>query len=178
MSYGREMVLDIVECDISRFTRTGLTEFFVKLCELIEMEREDLHFWDYHDDPEAYKDAPDHLKGTSAVQFIKTSNITVHTLDAHRTILINIFSCKFFNSKLTEKFCLEFFGGKLDDDGSGMFQRAHSIESIEDLSHCRRCKNPITPEDRYRAIGHISGEVFPVCGTCSDAIHSETSQGD
>ena len=42
--YGKEVVLDIGNCDSSTFTRESLTNFLVKLCDLIDMEREPLYF--------------------------------------------------------------------------------------------------------------------------------------
>jgi S-adenosylmethionine/arginine decarboxylase-like enzyme len=75
------------------------------------MQREDIHFWDYKDDPEEKEKAPRHLKGTSCVQFITTSNITIHTLDDLKKVFINVFSCKDFNSKVVCDFTLEYFGG-------------------------------------------------------------------
>ena len=79
--YGKELILDIHECDPTKFTRDSLTNFFEILCDKIDMVAEDLYFWDYEGYPEEYKKDPDDIKGTSAIQFIRTSNITVHTLD-------------------------------------------------------------------------------------------------
>jgi len=77
------------------------------------MNREDLHFWDYTGEKAEYHKAPIHLKGTSAVQFISTSNITIHTLDEMKRIYLNIFSCKDFNSTIARKFCRDYFKGKV-----------------------------------------------------------------
>ena len=111
--FGEELILDIKHCDISKFNRASLTKFFVQLCDLIDMDREDLHFWDYDGDDEGYEAAPVHLRGTSAIQFIKTSNITVHTLDVLKTIYLNIFSCKPFNKDTVKEFTEAFFDGKV-----------------------------------------------------------------
>jgi S-adenosylmethionine/arginine decarboxylase-like enzyme len=62
-------------------------------CDSIGMERHDLHFWDYEDEPEERERAPDHLAGISAVQFIATSNITIHTLDRSNAVFIDAFTC-------------------------------------------------------------------------------------
>jgi S-adenosylmethionine/arginine decarboxylase-like enzyme len=114
--FGEELILDIKGCDISTFNRASLKKFFVELCYLIDMDREDLHFWDYEGDEEGYEAAPVHLKGTSAIQFIKTSNITVHTLDVMRTIYLNIFSCKSFNKDTVREFTEAFFDGKVTNE--------------------------------------------------------------
>ena len=110
--YGKELILDIHDCETTEFNRKGLTRFFEELCELIDMERCDLHFWDYEGCPEEYEKAPAHLKGTSAIQFIKTSNITVHALDDLKRIYLNIFSCKYFDIRIVRRFTEGFFGGK------------------------------------------------------------------
>ncbi|MDP7601621.1 MAG: S-adenosylmethionine decarboxylase, partial [Rhodospirillales bacterium] len=48
--------------------------------------------------------------GTSAVQFILTSTIVIHTLDQLKAIYINIFSCKVYDPKVAEDFTVEWFG--------------------------------------------------------------------
>ena len=45
-SYGCELLLDLHGYDVSTFTRESLKEYFSKLCEGIDMEQCDLHFWD------------------------------------------------------------------------------------------------------------------------------------
>jgi len=113
-NYGKELILDIHEVEnIHLFNRKGLKKFFIKLCDLIDMNREDLHFWDYVGEEAEYRKAPIHLRGTSAIQFISTSNITIHTLDEMKRIYFNIFSCKDFNSKVVKRFCREYFKGKI-----------------------------------------------------------------
>ena len=113
-SYGKELILDLKNCDVKTFTRKSLKKYFIELCDLIKMECEDLHFWDYKNNPEEYRKAPDHLKGISAIQFIKTSNITIHTLDVSGQCLINIFSCKEFDGTTVILFSEDFFKGKLN----------------------------------------------------------------
>ncbi len=108
-NYGKELILDLHYCNPELFNEKDLTKFFIELCELIGMKREPLHFWAY-EDPEEKAKAPPHLKGTSAVQFISTSNITIHTLDDLKDVYLNIFSCKEFDSSKTVIFCIRFFG--------------------------------------------------------------------
>jgi len=110
-NYGKELVIDIHYCSIKKFNRVGITMFFKLLCKKIDMEREDLHFWDDLNTPEAQKETSPHLVGTSAVQFIKTSNVTIHTLDILKRVYLNIFSCKDFDSEVVKKFCCEYFKG-------------------------------------------------------------------
>ncbi len=108
--FGIELILDLHGCDASTFTRASITEYFEKLCELIDMEREDLHFWDDVGLSEEDKQTSPHMQGTSAVQFILTSSIVIHTLDQLKAIYINIFSCKVYDPKAAEKFTVEWFG--------------------------------------------------------------------
>ncbi len=110
-TYGKELILDLHDCSVSEFNRESIEDYIAKLCALIGMEREDLHFWDYEDDPEGYENAPPHLKGTSAVQFIKTSSIVLHSLDDLGKIFINVFSCKDFDEVEVRSFTETFFGG-------------------------------------------------------------------
>jgi len=116
--YGQELILDLYGCNIDRFNRGDIEEFFEQLCKLVDMKRENLHFWDYEGVPEdeiSY-DQP-HLLGTSAVQFISTSNIVIHTLSLVKECYINLFSCKEFNPTTAIKFTKEWFGS-LDCDYS------------------------------------------------------------
>lgn len=111
--YGKELIIDMHNCDSKMFTRGLIALYIVKLCSKIDMVREDLHFWDYNGDSDGYEKAPNHLKGISCIQFIKTSNITIHSLDVLRKVFINIFSCKDFDSDLVVEFSKKYFGGKI-----------------------------------------------------------------
>lgn len=110
-SFGHELQLDFKSCENIPCNRAFLVTFFEELCNLIDMEREDLHFWDYEGDPKGYAEAPDHLKGISAVQFISTSSITIHTIDVPQCVFINIFSCKTFDVEKVRFFCANYFDG-------------------------------------------------------------------
>lgn len=111
--YGQELILDMHDCDPKRFTRKNIKEFFNVLCFRIDMETCDLHWWDDLETPEEEKETEPHLVGTSAIQFIKTSNITIHTLDLMRRVYLNIFSCKDFEAEIVRQTCLDFFNGKI-----------------------------------------------------------------
>jgi S-adenosylmethionine/arginine decarboxylase-like enzyme len=109
--YGKELILDIHNCNEKTFTRESIEEYFKILCEKINMIRADLHFWDDLYTPEEEKETLPHLVGTSAIQFIKTSNITIHTLDIMKRVYLNIFSCKDFDEMVAEQFSVDWFGG-------------------------------------------------------------------
>ncbi len=119
MYYGKELIIDLKDCDASKFTREHITEYFVELCDLIGMERGDLHFWDDEGVSEEEKQTDLHTKGTSAVQFILTSNITIHTLDLVSEVYVNIFSCKFFAERAAATFTRHFFGGDFQTNTNG-----------------------------------------------------------
>lgn len=111
MSYGQELILDLKDCDVSKFNRSNLKLFFKELCRLIGMTRARCYFWDYEGDEKAKRDAPAHLAGTTAIQFITTSDIRIHTLDKLGAIYLNIFSCGEFDTKLAKRFTIAFFSG-------------------------------------------------------------------
>ncbi len=112
MAYGKELVLDMHGCDPSLFNRQSLRVFFKQLCELIDMQPEARHFWDDVGVPLEERETEPHLVGTSAIQFIRTSNITVHTLDLLEAVYLNIFSCKDFDAEAAADFTVSFFKAK------------------------------------------------------------------
>lgn len=114
-NYGKELILDLHNCDPRTFGRKNIKKFFWDLCIETKMKQCDfyLHYWDYVGYPTEYEEAPNHLKGTSAIQFISTSNITLHALDVLKTVHINFFSCKDFNVRKAEAICRKFFRGKI-----------------------------------------------------------------
>ncbi len=111
--YGKELILDIHNSNPEKFNRRSLRKYLKGVCELIKMERCKIVWWDDLHTPESEKETEPHLVGTTAVQFIKTSNITIHSLDILRRVYINIFSCKDFDSSAAVRFSVEFFGGKV-----------------------------------------------------------------
>lgn len=113
MIYGKELVLDLHNCDTTTFNRESIEQYFIELCDLIDMQRCELHFWDDLDTPEDEKQTSPHTVGTSAVQFILTSNITIHTLDLLGKVFINIFSCKDFDPKKAAEFTVNWFKGEI-----------------------------------------------------------------
>lgn len=112
-SYGKELILDLEECDPKYFNRESIRNFFSDLCRKIGMEPCDLHFWDDLETPDDEKETEPHLVGTSAVQFIRTSNMTIHTLDILKTVYLNVFSCKDFDEDMAARFSAEWFAGKI-----------------------------------------------------------------
>ena len=111
--YGYELVLDLKNCDTSRFNRESIDKFFTSICRLIHMEKCVVHFWDDIGVPLEDQQVEPHTKGTSAVCFILTSSIVVHTLDLLATTYVNIFSCKSFSPSQAIEFTAQWFGGDI-----------------------------------------------------------------
>ena len=114
-TYGYELVLDVHTCDSSTFNRDSIDRFFTELCKLIAMEKCEVHFWDdlgmlmeeHQTDPRT--------KGTSAVCFILTSTIVIHTLDLLKTVYVNIFSCKTYDADMVADFTKAWFRGEIQN---------------------------------------------------------------
>ena len=116
MPYGYTLSLDMNNCNSEKFNRIDLAEFLNELCEKIDMTPEKLVWWDYENENKAdLIDEPDHLVGTSVVQFITTSSIVIHTLDRLKKVYIDLFSCKVFSDNIVAKFCEEYFSGEISN---------------------------------------------------------------
>ena len=109
--YGKELILDMHNCDPIFFNRENIDVFFEELCHKIDMVQCDRFWWDDQDTPKEEKQTSPHTTGTSAVQFILTSNITIHTLDILERVYLNIFSCKDFDPDVATAITLKFFKG-------------------------------------------------------------------
>lgn len=109
-AYGTEIIIDLYDCDTTKFNRKNIKMYFLQACKLLGVSPEDRYFWDDFRVPKKERQTNPKTKGTTAIQFILTSNITIHTLDIMETVFINIFSCKEYNSKLLEEFTIGFFG--------------------------------------------------------------------
>ena len=110
--YGFELIMDLHECNVSKFNRKSLKDYFAKLCKEINMEGEKLYFWDDVGISKEDEQTSPQTKGTSAVQFILTSTIVVHTLDILSRVYVNIFSCKPFDRKVAEELTKNWFESK------------------------------------------------------------------
>jgi len=122
MAYGFELIMDLHKCDVGKFNRTSLDGYFEKLCKAINVQKCERYWWDDVGVSEEEKQTSPHTKGTSAVQFILTSTIVVHTLDLLKAVYVNIFSCKEFDREVAERVTREWFGAKEC--------RSHFIERI------------------------------------------------
>lgn len=101
--YGLELLLDLKGCDLLDLSREKLTEYFIELCELIQMKRHgEPIFWEDHS-------GIPHLRGLSAFQFIETSNVVCHALPLLQAVYINIFSCREFDIEAAKRFSTTFW---------------------------------------------------------------------
>ena len=110
--YGKEILLDCYECNTKKFNRRSLRQYFKGLVTLLDMQAGDLHFWDDVGVPKKDQQTKIETKGTSAIQFILTSNITVHCLDLLERVYVNIFSCKDFDDGDAGFYTQNFFEAK------------------------------------------------------------------
>lgn len=110
--YGFELIMDLHGCDPDVFNRARLDDFFTRLCDLIDMEKCEVHFWDDVGVPIEEQQTSPQTKGTSAVCFILTSTIVVHTLDLLEAVYVNIFSCKAFDADAAREFTIKWFHAK------------------------------------------------------------------
>ena len=111
--YGKSISIDLHNCDVSLFNRRDLRKFVKALCIEIDMIRAKLVFWDWKYYPWLKRKAPPHLKGSSLVQFIQTSNVTVHALDDLKAVYVDLFSCGEYDSKKAADFIAEYFKGEI-----------------------------------------------------------------
>lgn len=103
-AYGIEAMFDFHNCDTSKFTAESLVSFVNQIIEIADMQA--------HGDPLIWEDnhAQElHLQGTSVFQFIKTSNIVIHTMTITGLALLNLFSCKTFDPDKVLEFGKEYF---------------------------------------------------------------------
>jgi S-adenosylmethionine/arginine decarboxylase-like enzyme len=106
VGWGKSIHIDMIECTNIRDADT-LRAFFKVLCDKIDMlpYGEPVISWFGHDGKE----------GFTGVQLIQTSAITVHLSEADNSAYIDLFSCKDFDDVVVEAFCVETFGGFVDD---------------------------------------------------------------
>ena len=154
MAYGKELIIDLYGCNVELFTRETIEKFMKELCFFINMERADLHFWDYEGVPDEEIDTEPHLRGTSAVQFITTSDIVVHTLELVGECYINVFTCKDFHAYNTADFIQNFFQARRRCDRTidrGVSSHCHGGQGMAGVP------NILLPEkERF-------GDCFPLC---------------
>lgn len=111
--YGKSISVDLHNCNSSLFNRRDLRKFVKALCVEISMNPAKLVFWDFKYCPWLKHKAASHLKGTSLVQFIQTSSVTIHALDDLKAVYIDLFSCKEYDSNKVVEFSANYFNGEV-----------------------------------------------------------------
>ena len=107
--YGMELILDLHNCCPCTMTRKSIKQYYLQLCDLIDMEPQKRTFWDDKWALPWRKQTNPKTTGISAVQFIITSNVTVHALPLLKRVYINIFSCKEFTPDIAKEFSQVWF---------------------------------------------------------------------
>ena len=113
--YGKEVIIDLSNADVSMFNRRDLGEFLDRLClDILEVRPQDRHFWDDEGVPLEERQTDPKTKGTTVVQFLLFSNVTIHTLDLLGTVYINIFVCREFAIQKAINYCRQFFNADIE----------------------------------------------------------------
>jgi len=113
--YGSEVIIDLSGADVTKFNRKDIGEFFNRLCiDILDVEVCDRHFWDDVGVPPEEHQTDPKTKGTTAIQFLLFSNVTIHTLDLLGMVYINIFVCRKFDIRKSIDFCGEFFNATIE----------------------------------------------------------------
>lgn len=103
--WGKSIAINLHECAHDRLTsRELLEQFVVEVIKVVDMEAHGPCHIDRFGEGE--------LEGLSAIQFIKTSSITVHLDEVGNRAFIDIFSCKNFDGSVAEAFAKQFFQAK------------------------------------------------------------------
>ena len=102
--WGKSISIDLFDCDISLFTPKDLKRYIQEIIKVVDMVA--------HGECHVDRFGIGELEGYSAMQFIETSSITVHTDDPGKRVFIDIFSCKDFDSKKAELFSKAFYKAK------------------------------------------------------------------
>jgi len=101
-SWGLLSAINLGGCDKAMLTDEKVfKKFVVELCKVIKMTRHGQLLIDRFGEKKLY--------GYSTFQFIKTSSITCHYDDVCGKVFVDIFSCRYFNSKVAVNFCKKFF---------------------------------------------------------------------
>ncbi len=102
--WGKSVSINLFDCDISLFYPDPIKKFINEVIKVVDMKAHGPCYVDCFGIGE--------LKGYSAMQFIETSSITVHTDEPGKRCFIDIFSCKDFDSKLAAEISNKYFQAK------------------------------------------------------------------
>ncbi len=106
--FGEELIIDLTAVPITHMTKAHVTKYLDLICGVLDVEQVDRHWW------RSAGEEP-HLNGYSVIQFIKTSSITIHTVEPKYTVHINIFTCNKIPIEATIRETTRHFRGKLQN---------------------------------------------------------------
>ena len=103
--WGKSLALDLYDCKPETLVDPeGLKKFVQDTIDLIGMVAHGPCYVD--------RFAEGNLEGYSAMQFLKTSSITVHLDEEENRAFIDVFSCKDFDAAKAEEFAKNYFGAQ------------------------------------------------------------------
>lgn len=94
--YGCELISDLSGCDVKKFNWYSIREFFIELCEVLNVERVGTGYCE--SEPGDDTEGNPKTNGISAVQFLTTSSICLHALPLTGLLFINVFTCGQFDA--------------------------------------------------------------------------------
>lgn len=101
MSYGNELILDLVGCEVKKLKSTEVEKGLHELCGLVGMTEVGYHFTESELGDET--EGNEKTNGISACLFLIESSISFHGLWLTRCAFLNLFSCgKFDPIKVVE----------------------------------------------------------------------------
>ena len=110
MSYGKELIIDLHFANILKFNREDLGQFLDELClGVLQVRPQERHFWDDEGVPKEERQTDPKTVGTTVVQFLLFSNVTIHALTLLGKVYINIFVCRDFDINAAIVYCSQFF---------------------------------------------------------------------
>jgi S-adenosylmethionine/arginine decarboxylase-like enzyme len=102
MPFGKIALINLYNCNSILIKKKGYIKQFIKeVCKVINMKP--------YGKSRVKRFGKGKLKGTSALQFIETSSITIHFDEIKNRAFIDIFSCKNFDAKKAEIFSRKYF---------------------------------------------------------------------
>jgi len=100
-NWGQLTSVDLFDCKKDLTSGDCLKDFAANLCSEIGMK--------LHGEPVIERFGDGAVEGWSLMQFIETSTITVHLDEIGGRVFVDIFSCKNFDGKKAEDFCVGFW---------------------------------------------------------------------
>lgn len=101
-AWGKSIAIDLHQCEHERLTDPSLLKQFVaEVIKVVDMEAHGPCYVDRFGGGD--------IEGLSAMQFIKTSSISVHLDEVGNRAFIDIFSCKDFDADKAAEFTKNFF---------------------------------------------------------------------